>query len=345
MPDSRWSTDGNCTPGEDCTGGQITPDIRMNAADVTYAVSWQRSNRFTFDLMFNGVGSDEAVEAGGSDPLTTALLADAGQFRWTNHTYAHEFLGCVQDFSVRPWRCATDPATGAVQYVSQAEIQQQIQQNVSWAGAHGLSLRTDEVVTGEHSGLWVLPQQPVDNPNLAPALSASGIQWLGSDHSRDPAQRAVGTSLTVPRYPMNVFYNTATAAEEVDEYNCIYTSRADGGSGLCEDNPATMTCIAPLDTATGYGGVIVPFEARQAFSHVLANDPSPHFMHQSNLTEDRIAYPLLGAVLGRYGSLFATDTPLVSPRLSDVGAVRQRQAAWTAAVAAGQVSATCVTGS
>ena len=93
---------------------------------------------------------------------------------------------------------------------------------------------------------------------------------------------------------MNVFYNAGRAAEQVDEYNWIYTSRAHGGSGICEDNPATTTCLAaPLDTATGYADHIVPLEARIALGHVLANDPRPHYVHQSNLAEDRIAYPVL----------------------------------------------------
>ncbi len=34
-------------------------------------------------------------------------------------------------------------------------------------------------MTGEHSGLKTLPQQPDDNPNLAGALADNGIQWTG----------------------------------------------------------------------------------------------------------------------------------------------------------------------
>lgn len=139
---------------------------------------------------------------------------------------------------------------------------------------------------------------------------------------------------------MNVFYNAGRAAEQVDEYNWIYTSRAQGGSGICEDHPDTSTCLsAPLDTSTGYADYIVPLETRIDLGHVLSNDPKPHFMHQSNLAEDRIAYPVLDGVLDGYDALFADNTPVVNPRMKDIGTELQRRAAWKTAVSAGQVTA------
>ncbi|NEB06965.1 hypothetical protein G3I78_49330, partial [Streptomyces sp. SID13726] len=136
-----------------------------------------------------------------------------------------------------------------------------------------------------------LTQQPADNPNLAGALADNGIQWTASDNSREPQQRSAGSStLTVPRYPMNVYYNTGTKAEMADEYNWIYASAADGSSGICENNP-TSTCLpGPLDTATGYLSYIVPQEARTALGHAISGDPRPHYAHQSNLPQDRTLY-------------------------------------------------------
>jgi hypothetical protein len=154
-----------------------------------------------------------------------------------------------------------------------------------------------------------------------------------------PQQIKVGNAYTVPRHPLNVFFNVATAAEEVDEYNWIYTSRADGGSGICEDNPGTVTCITPIDPATGYASVIVPQEIRMAFTRMLGNDPRPHFVHQSNITEDRLLYPLLDGLLARYRSLLADNAPVVCERMSANGAALRRQNAWQQAVAAGEVTA------
>ncbi|MFL6055104.1 MAG: hypothetical protein ACJ72W_19660 [Actinoallomurus sp.] len=327
LPDSRWDTEHNCTPGEDCPAGVTTTDIRMTPADVTEAVNWEQQNGFTVDLLYNGAGSDEAVQQNGSDPLTTALLSNKSRFRWANHTYEHPYLGCVQDTTVIPWRCTTD-ANGNVQYVSKTEIEAQIGKNLTWARNKGLSVSAGELVTGEHSGLKILPQQPDDNPNLAPALNYEGVKWLGSDASREKGQRSVGNALTLPRYPMSVFYNTGTKQEVADEYNWIYTSRADGGSGICEDHPDTVTCIQPIDTATGYDDHIIPVDAKITLSHIVTNDPRPHYVHQSNLAEDRILYPMLDRILTDYRAAFAANAPVVNQRISALGTELQRQGVW-----------------
>ncbi|MFF7768934.1 hypothetical protein ACFZC7_20745 [Streptomyces massasporeus] len=340
--DDRWNSRLNCTPGDvDCTDPTATPDpIRMTPSDVDHAVDWQNSEKFTLDFAYNGAGSvDHREDNNGADPLADRLIARRGEFRWINHTYSHPFLGCVQDTTVVPWKCATNP-DGSTRWMSRNDISDEIAINRVWGVSAGLPLVNSELVTGEHSGMKVLPQQPEDNPNLALALGDNDIAWLGSDNSREPGQRRVGPSTTVPRYPMNVFYNAGRAAEQVDEYNWIYTSRAQGGSGICEDNPATTTCLpAPLDTATGYADHIVPLEKQIALGHVLANDPKPHFIHQSNLAEDRIAYPVLDGVLDGYKALFSEDTPVVNLRMRDIGAELERRAKWQAALGAGEIAA------
>ncbi|WP_405827595.1 hypothetical protein [Streptomyces sp. NBC_01176] len=340
--DDRWDTQLNCTPGDvDCTPGQGVPHpIRMTPADVDHATAWESSRNFTLDLAYNGAGSvDQREDNNGVDLLADQLIADRNRFRWINHTYTHAFLGCDQDTTVVPWKCSTN-ADGSTKWVSRNAISDEIANNRVWGQTAGLPLDTSELVTGEHSGLKVTPQQPQDNPNLAPALADNGVSWLASDNSRDPQQRQVGPAVTVPRYPMNVFYNAGRAAEQVDEYNWIYTSRAQGGSGICEDHPDTSTCLpAPLDTSTGYTDYIVPLETRIDLGHVLSNDPKPHFIHQSNLAEDRIAYPVLDGVLNAYSGLFADNTPVVNLRMKDIGTEMQRRGAWRTAVAAGQITA------
>lgn len=340
--DDRWDTELNCTPGDvDCPVGSHPADhdpIRMTAADAQYAKQWSQSHGITLDFAFNGGGSEGYKEEhAGSDPLAQQLVADQGAFRWINHTYNHPFLGCVQNTAVVPWKCATD-LLGNVRWTGQAEIASQINDNRSWAARQGLALDNDELITGEHSGLRTLPQQPDDNPQLAPALTQTQVAWLGSDTSREPAQRALGPALTVPRYPMNVFYNAGKTAEQVDEYNWLYTKKSDGGSGVCE-NSATTTCMqGPLPGASGYASYIVPLESRIAMGHVLSNDPRPHFIHQSNLAEERIGYQALEKILGDYRELFADSTPLVNLRMRDIGGELKKRADWHAAVASGKVS-------
>lgn len=338
--DDRWNSTLHCTPGNnDCPPG--TPDtvpVRINQGDVGYAVAWQHLHDFQFDFMFNGTGSDDVVRDNGSDPLTIALDAAKPEFRWVNHTYSHGFLGCQQDFTVIPWRCVTN-AAGQVQWISQADINTEITKNLTFAQQHGLPIQADELLAGEHSGTFILPQQPQDNPNYLAALRANNIHWIGLDASRENGARQVSTALGVPRHPMNVFYNVANPSEEVSEYNWIYTSRADGGSGVCEDNPATTTCIKPLNLSTGYSSYIVPLETKIALQHVTGNDPRPHYVHQSNIAEGRILYPVVENVLSTYRAEFAANTPIVNPRLSAAGLALKRQTAWQGVLAAGTATA------
>ncbi len=340
LPDGEWSQAGHCTPGDTIcpTGTPDTTPSRMTPADVTYEVNWEKANNFKLTMLFNGGGSDDQVSQTGSDPLLTAWQGQKTQvLEWLNHTYSHEFLGCQQNLTTIPWSCETD-ASGNDVWVPQSDITSQISQNVTWARSKGFTVDASELVTGEHSGLAVLPQQPTDNPNFAPGLAAQHVAWTGSDASREPNQRAVGTStLTVPRHPMNVYYNAATVSDEINEYNWIYNSTANGGSGICENNP-TSTCISPLNPTTGYTDFIVPTEARIAMSHVMANDPRPTYVHQSNLTQDRILYPALNATLSAYKADYTANAPIVSQTLAAEGQTLQQQTAWASAVAAGSVS-------
>jgi hypothetical protein len=329
LGDARWSTANNCTVGDDCAPSVIEPDILMTPADVDYLLAWQQANGFKVDLVFNGAGHVEAIAEFGSYPIGTKLLQNKASFRWLNHTYSHMYLGCIQDFSTIPFHCATN-SSGAVLWTTLGDVDAEIDQNVAFATANALPFTKSELVTGEHSGLRRTPQEPSDNPNLLSALRSDGILWIGSDNSRESTQRKVNTALTVPRYPMNIYYNTAKKAEAVDEYNYIYNSVADGGSGLCENNPSS-TCIAPLSTETGFDGYIVPLEARIALLHVLSNSPRPHYAHQSNLAEDRILYPVLTKLLNDYKRVFATSAPVVSPTLTQAGTELKNLADWTAA--------------
>ncbi len=153
--DDRWDTELNCTPGDvDCPDGAGTPDpIRMTAADVDHAVAWQRDHDFTLDLVYNGVGSvDQRAEHNGADALADRLIAERGEFRWVNHTYTHAFLGCEQDVTVVPWRCASN-ADGSTKWVSRKDISDEIANNRQWGQSVGLPLQNDELVTGEHSAV------------------------------------------------------------------------------------------------------------------------------------------------------------------------------------------------
>ena len=335
--DAEWSQTGKCTPGDTtCPAG--TPDttpIRMTAADATYAAQWQTSHKFTMEYLFNG-GSSARFQVNGVDPLLTAFQPIASQFWWINHTYTHAWLGCLQDFTVNPWQCETD-SSGNTEYVDFDTIQGEIENNVQWAQQNGIPMSTTEFAPGEYSGLRLLPQQPNDNPNLVDAINQDGIQWVVMDASREPAMRPIGNALGLPRHPIDVFYNVATKADETSEYNWIYDSTTDGGSGLCQTS-GVMTCLAPLNLKTGWSSFILPTQIRTMLGSVLQNDPRPFYMHQSNLTGDRLGYPLMNGVLSDYRAVFAGNTPLVNQRISADGQSLNAQDIWAQALSAGAVS-------
>ncbi|MCI3920545.1 fibronectin type III domain-containing protein [Paenibacillus sp. TRM 82003] len=358
LPDGRWSVTGNCTPGDDCVDpATATTDIRMTAADVQRLSAWQQENSFGLTMVFNGGGSEAAkAEGDGTDALTDAFMARKGEFTWVNHTFSHPYLGCIQIAPTvvgQPWHCATGAdetprqdaeipgqEDGGVQWASQEFITGQLRDNIDWARTNALpGFDASELVTGEHSGLRTLPNQPQDNPFLAPALEAAGVTTIASDASREKDQRAVGAAVTVPRHPMNVYYNAGTYQDQIDEYNWYYTSRSNGGSGICEDNPATSTCITPLPAGTAaeakasYDGYLKPLEVRNALRYVLADDPRSFYVHQSNLAEDGLVYPVVEGVLEEYRATHTADAPLVT--LSLTGQARQlaRSSAWREASA------------
>jgi hypothetical protein len=314
LPDDRWDTtlertlvDGPTTAPDEVTCAEApapagTPEcrpIRMVPADVTRLLDWQRANGVKLDMIFNGGGSDEfKADNGGSDPLADAFLPNASAFHWIDHTFTHENLDAA----------------------SQQTIVSQIADNVRWAQTHGIAVDPAELVTGEHSGLH--------NPAMPAALAATGVSWLAADNSREPTPYAIGAAETVPRFPTNVYYNVATQAEQLDEYNDIYLPPSLGGRCVAS---ATNTCRTAPATWTDF----VDSEADIALRHVMDNDPRPHYAHQSNLAEDGVLYPFLDELLQRYRLYFKPD--LVQLPLAQIGQTLQRQAAWSAAVAAGRV--------
>jgi hypothetical protein len=292
LGDDRWDMVNNVTHEDD---GATLPIIRMGTSDVTRAVNWSRANGLKLDFVYNGAGMDEAIAENGSDPLSASLLQNKAEFRWINHTYDHLNL---------------DNA-------SQATIVDQIRRNRQFATRVGLSIRNNELVTGEHSGLA--------NPNMPAALTQLNIRWFGSDNSRQPQPYQLGTGTAVPRHPSNIYYNVGTRAEQLDEYNYIYHD-------ACV-NTSVTTCLTQPATWEQY----VASEASIMLRHLLGNDPRPHYMHQANLAEQGTFYPIVDEVLARYRSYFTTA--LVNPTMTESGQELTRQVAWASARAQGRVTA------
>jgi hypothetical protein len=169
-------------------------------------------------------------------------------------------------------------------------------------------------------------------------MSQDHIHWIVLDASREPNMRPVGAALGVPRHPIDVGYDVDTIADEVNEFNWYNTSKADGGSGLCQGSKVTQ-CLKPLDPKTGWTSFIVPGQVQIVYAAVLNNDPRPFFMHQSNLTGDRLGYPVMDGVLSAYRAVYNASAPIENLPTPGDGAVLRDQQLWARALSAGTVSA------
>ena len=166
--------------------------LRMRPVDVDNAATWEKSNNFRLDLLFNGGNSS----ANATTPVADTLLGEfqkndpatgkpyTQDFGWLNHTWDHAYLDVG---------CAT------TNYV-EAEVQQ----NTLWAskapgtsglGGLGLTNTTDNslalgvqngttLVPGGHSGFANLEPgnaDAVDPPNVdGPVLATGGSLSSGS---------------------------------------------------------------------------------------------------------------------------------------------------------------------
>lgn len=331
LPNSQWSVEGKCEIGRNCpptiptTGPDAT--IRMVPADLDALVAWQKANGVKIDLALNGAGAAEYAQThGGRDPLADRLVQVTADLRLLNHTYTHAFLGCQQVLLPNDWHCVE--VNGAIQWVPADTLAREIVTNQEFMRKMKLdNFSTTELVTGEHSGLRKPPQQPDDNPALADVLTRAGILWTASDDSDENGSRRIGSANTVPRTPIDLDYDTPTMRQVVSLYNWKNDSLADGGSGECAAPDSQTECVAPVDLDTGFNDVILPMEADKIFTHMISDDPRPHFVHQSNLTSQRLLYPILDQALSRRADVYSDSVPLINPSMSDAGqAVVDRQA-------------------
>jgi IPT/TIG domain len=185
------------------------------------------------------------------------------------------------------------------------------------------------------------------NPIFTAALTDSAIKYFGADASKPypsnplevsspqiPAGQTFtdGPAQAIPRYPENIYYNVATQAQEVDEYNTLYLPPSLGGTCV---NTAVTTC----ESTPASFQQIVESVSTNMFSHVMGNDPRPHFFHQTNITGEGILYNVLGTLLAQYHEYFNSSAPIIQLTESQSGALLAEQQAWSNALAASQVSA------
>ena len=230
-----------------------------------------------------------------------------------------------------------------------SSIDQEIGLDQAFAAANNLTNYTPAAaVTGEHSG--------VENPNMPGALTDTGITTIGSDASRQPQQYTIGSALTAPRYPSNIYYNAANWPDQLNEYNSLYVAQGDslgdpafpGETGHCTNTSSTTCRTTPATEAD-----FLASESHIMLSHVLANDPRVGYAHQSDLigpaTKNGADYgytilDLISNMLSQYNTWYASTAPVA--QMTDVTDAQTlaEQGAWATANSGGKVSATVQNG-
>jgi hypothetical protein len=219
------------------------------------------------------------------------------------------------------------------------------------------------------------------NPYFSAALTAVGITTVGADASKpypDPANDQFGigatysgptyaagqafvdgTSEVAPRHPINVFYNAATNAQELDEYNTLYTSVAPDSQ--CHDT-STTTCATTLYTFPQ----VIDQVVSGMMQNMLSDNPEVSYVHQTNLMGtppyssilppanyvpsataqsgtdgDGTLYEVLNPLIAEYDSYFnTTTTPYEQLTLGGIGNTLADQTAWSSVLAASSPTVT-----
>ena len=304
---------------------------RENPGSTTYGLVGQvpentaATSSTTYSFTDTGTAPGEAPNSGPAFPTATNPGIDCSS-------------------AAGSWLPATNPTTPA------SSIDQEIGLDQAFAKANGLTNYTpNAVVTGEHSG--------VENPNMPGALTDTGVTTIGSDASRQPQQYTIGSALTAPRYPSNIYYNASNFADQLNEYNTLYVAQGaslgstqfPGETGHCTSTSATTCRTTPATEAD-----FLASESHIMLSHVLSNDPRVGYAHQSDLIGPATGssgadygYTILRLIDNmqkQYSTWYTSTAPIT--QMNDVTDAQTlaEQGAWATANTAGQVSASVTNG-
>ena len=238
------------------------------------------------------------------------------------------------------------PTTSAT---ADSSISQEIALNQAFASANQLpNYSAAALITGEHSG--------VESPNMASALTAAGVSTFAQDASRQPQQYTLGNAAGAPRYPSNIYYNAATWADQINEYNTLYVAPGvnlgdpanPSETGHCGQTSSTTCITTPATEAT-----ILAAESHIMLSHILNNDPRMNYAHQTNLIgpaqvngqdSGYTLLTLLSNMLSQYNTYYNASAPVTQMTDITSASTLKQQGAWATASAAGGVSASVTNG-
>jgi hypothetical protein len=343
----------------------------LPAGSYEYAITDQFTDSPTAGQTTASVTSPLEVKAGDSVTL-----------QWQSICHASDFLVYREVAGSNKWSLlekVSTPQSATLPDNSSGETEGKSTTNVKGGGELEQTFVDKGIAgTAEPEG-WTPPAVNTaveagweQNPYFIPALEGVGIVAVGDDASKgypNPPETPFGIGVNysgpeyhagetykdgaaqvVPRHPINVYYNASTEAQEVDEYNTLYTPVSEGGECVAS---STTTC----ETKPANFAEIVNSVVSGMFQNMMNNDPRPSYVHQTNLlgeppagpattgtppntpdtTGDGLLYSVLNPLLAEYNEYFASTAPYEQLTLGAIANVLAEQKAWSKA-SAGQVS-------
>jgi len=109
--------------------------------------------------------------------------------------------------------------------------------------------------------------KPYPNPADTPfGFLGPGLNYTGAEYPADSTFVVPETSAqVVPRHPVNIYYNASTDAMELDEYQTLYNNTSVCGNTTCTWSDVVNQVVSGM------------------FGYVMANDPRPSYVHQTNI--------------------------------------------------------------
>jgi hypothetical protein len=252
----------------------IPADVQMSAADVAYVVAWEQQTGIKLNLAFNAVGACTAPTAadetsavctgsvadpGGTytDPgqtvdssypndqgLVNALLADKADFNWINHTWSHQFLGCIV-WQGQPLTSATPNATGGTLAAGTYTYE------ITAATAYGESEPTATPLAATTTG--TTSSVTLTWPNATNGTGTNGT--AGPTLATEEANHTGGTGFWGYNvYRENPGSTTFGYIGQVAENGTAPTyTYTDTGATAPGDGPSSTSSTGPFPTATNPG--------------------------------------------------------------------------------------------
>jgi hypothetical protein len=255
------------------TAGQSEADIvgplQATTATSSVALTWQAICHAADYVIYRGYNATSST-----GPWTWTELAPA-----TGSTTGEDGAVSTPFSATLPDNSSGDPAS-TTDVTGGGELEQTFTDTGTTA-ACAASCPTPPTTENAVESPWE------QNPYFIPALEAVGITAVGDDASKPypnpstdefgygvsytgaeyPAGSTFvdGTAQVVPRHPLNVFYNTSTDYQELNEYQSLYN-----GSDACNLTTCTWSDLINQNV-TGM------------FQFLMANDPRPSYVHQTNI--------------------------------------------------------------